>query len=208
MSRCSVHNPFLKDFDRDADYQQELENLVIKLRSNNANAADKKRILVIHSGMICYLVSKLSVRSRSLVDDLLQEAIVAAIEAINRAATELYDNNISPYINSCVCGAINNYIRKQCFRRKKEDLIPNIDVFERANQRIVHSQIYDITDLIDYAISQDDNLNRREYNRVIVKLRRLGYTNNEIAKIIEISTASVQANLTTLRKRYECYERD
>ncbi len=57
-------------------------------------------------------------------------------------------------------------------------------------------------DALEQCIVDDNNLKRREYKRVILQLKSAGYTNAEIASIIEISETYVQAMLADIKKSF------
>ena len=80
--------------------EPELWNLVSKLRSGDWSVAEL--IVESHLKLTTSIASEYAVYFPRLEDDLVAESWLLVVEAVNSAANKLYDDNITPYINSTV----------------------------------------------------------------------------------------------------------
>jgi DNA-directed RNA polymerase specialized sigma24 family protein len=164
--------------------------------------------------------------------DLIQEVIVRMMEIIANASEVLYDNNITAYIAKSARWAIKNHLAKRfivpgrTYRQKKKDdqFIPicysvmdfKVEAEDRSAEGqakskrrkvpsrliIKKTEMIELIDLINFCINQDDNLNRREYKKAVIRLKSSGYTDAEVADILEISRPQVTKLIMDVEKKF------
>lgn len=182
--------------------ETQLANLVQKLRDGTITKSEYDGIFMAHTRLIITIVHEQAWKAPYLFDDLLQIAMLSLYETLDKAALRLTDNNITPYLVVHVRGAILDAIRRGKITRK-------ID----RDRRSVKSESYkdtntstnEIMEAIEFAIEQDKNLKRREFKKVIIRLRTAGYDNKEIAGILNISISYIQNLLLDIKDYYEQY---
>lgn len=207
----SIRNPYgllpqpLSPFD--CDY------LVRHLRAHLATPEEIDELFMCHTRLAISIVSQYSWRAPWLIDDLLQVAMLTLFVSISKAPEKLTNNDIVPYLTTRIRGRIldeivnHGIISGRTHRRKVKQndftfpiyqpLTPNIDKMIDDPIRLL-----EIMEIVDQCIDAESNIKRREYKRVMVRLKAAGYTHKEIASIIEVSEFTVQSYLSDIKQLY------
>jgi len=200
--------------------ENDLRYLVECLRAGVISQEEVDVIFMGHARMAISIVSEHGWRAPYLLHDLVQVAMLAIAQSINRAPMKLVDNNITAYISRGVRGAVMNAINDQhiisgTHYRREKHADPDFDPPRYMPLLEIHNEIstdpldlVGIMDAIDKCIDADTNLKRREYKRVVVRLKAAGYKVKEIASIIEMSEAFIRGLIYDIEKKYSKIETD
>lgn len=212
--RRSVQNPFGIELPEKIE-EQMLSTLVAWHRHGMSTQEERDLIFMGHVRLGISIAGEFGWRARHLINDLVSVAMLGIAEAIYHAPDKMHDNNITPYIGTRIRGSVADFIQQQHIvasrtlrRRLAENPMwvqPLFDSLTKAHDRasIVGNSIIETLDYIQYCIDIDVNTHRREYKRAVIQLRSSGYTNKEIAGILEISDSHVYTLLTAVQHEFE-----
>lgn len=199
----SIKSPFNFELPQPLE-SDDLEYLVRLLRNGVATHYEKHEIFFGHIRIAINIVGRYA--KPYLVDDLLGVAMTSMMEAIVKAESKLTNNQITPYICTCLHGALIDYLNSHnCIgcKKKKKLINYNIDMTIDA-KRIHHNfELIDIMEVMTKCIEAEDNLKRREYKKVVLRLRAAGYNNREISEMIEVSENYVWQLMSEIRDYYQ-----
>lgn len=209
--------------------EQEQEVLVEKLRKKEANEQEKEQLIKSHIGLAKYLAKKASYRSPHLYDVFVADALYGLVKAVNDAEEALKDNNITPYISRKIYGILSRSLTEQqavrtpystIKRREKEgketkvvfsfslsgvltkndtrsdEAPPKKDRHKKSILSVTHGSMYELRDLIKHSI-------RKEFEQQVVDLRIQGYTDKEIAEILDCNRTTITKARKVIEARFE-----
>lgn len=211
--------------------EEELTNLVVKLRERRITAEEVKKLFMSHVRLGIKIATTQTWRVENLENDIVQVSMLAIAKAIVLAVDRLHDNNITPYIASRIKGEIINYCHRQSnvvpqrtlSRKKKDDtlyqavklrfldfqsVLANEKSFLPWKTKIeeklgrLADESNQVWEHIEDSINQDQNLRRREYKRQIIRLKAEGYSTEEISEILDMGLSTVKEMLLEVKKKY------
>ncbi len=97
---------------------EEMEQLVIKLRTFKDDQESKEFIVVRdqivygHMRLAISIASRFSFLNKHRAEDLIAEAFLILVKKVNQAVIALKDNNITPYLTSSLHGELSEFISK------------------------------------------------------------------------------------------------
>ena len=208
----SIRCPFGDDLPPPMD-EFYLEYQVVRLRDGLLIDEEKHEIIMSHTRLAIALASSWGRKAPYLINDLVQEALYGMVRAIDEAPQKLYNNNLTGFLIQRAKNAIYRCIdneqivpqqrRHEALKKNPSLLFPVYKENDRDHSRLDYDlRMVEIMDQIRQCIEKDTNLKRREYKKVIVRLRAAGYNSKEIASIIEVHRNYVQNCLRELEKEY------
>lgn len=200
----------------------ELDSLVSSLRSGTLSGSEetavKEKIILGHLKLIVSIVSQAVWRAEYLERDMIQEAMLGAVEAVDRAKTRLVDNNITPYISETVKGKLSDFIGNQFIvparsrRHRLQGLTENekqkvefpVEVKRLPSNKRTYKEdkTGEILDQLEKCIQNEVSVKKREYKKAIVQMRAASYDNPEIAEVLGLSERWVKKLMQEIREEF------
>jgi RNA polymerase sigma factor (sigma-70 family) len=194
---------------------QELELLVVKLRAGDQTA--KKPIIDSHYRLVLSIVGNYTIPQRHRLDDIVSVALLELVETVE-AHAKLIDNNITPYIVSRVCHAINLYIDQdkvirvpKTTRNRNGLTAPKITSLDAiaSKERKEETRDKDYNKLaapsykaLDKVWEHLESVLENDTERKIIELKLKGLNGAEIAKAVGLSESRVSTIKNEIQRRF------
>lgn len=183
--------------------EEEVENvefLVNNLRKGDQSVIDK--ILKAHIRLTVSIASKYASKVKSNSDEIVSAALYGLFHAIYKAPEKLKDNNIAPWIASCVhryCGEeVINILKKSVCSYSSLKRGRLSAIFEPLNSD--YEQKRDFSQELKECI---ESLAIDDLDLSIIKLRIEGYTDEDISQIIGIPKTNIFRRRKNLEQRFQ-----
>jgi len=214
------HKSYLtgRDYVRlDDDTLLELVTLYIKIGDEDA----RNKIINSHMPLAFDIASKYSYRVRNRVDDLQSEAVLALVEAVDKARVKIQDNIISPYINSYIHGKLSLYLRHD-----STVYIPPAEVKRRSNvnakkltyntfaislpdiDNLAYVDIDDSPVTEQYTVDEcqydiDESMKRlNKQEQTVLSYRLIGYNDPQIGVMLSVSKERIRQVREQIKKKF------
>jgi RNA polymerase sigma factor (sigma-70 family) len=212
---------------------EELEKLVIELKSKPNNEEIRNKIINSHLRLGVSIASRYGSKHNNRIDDLVGEMFLALVEGVIKFCKDSsYDNNITPYLVSRIHGKLSTYIENDrvihmpgrtvrhytATGSSKLDKIPNQVYLNQGSRDSELNDSYEGTGRFDgqYILPEtvDDNsesevleiLNKVTNNFIekrIIQLRAEGYSYREIGPMVGYSQSSIATMIAAIEKRFD-----
>jgi RNA polymerase sigma factor (sigma-70 family) len=169
----------------------DVTDLVVRLRAGDLTVKDE---LIRHHIRTALSITAWFVGKADL-EDLVSEAMLAVVEAVERAQQKLRDNNITPFIRSNVRGKLARFIDAESGlseRQLYKNGVPRPKRVEMPERSARESDLLQV--ILDLC---SDNRERE-----IVMLKSQYYNDTEVGEMVGLSRQRVGQILSDLEERY------
>jgi RNA polymerase sigma factor (sigma-70 family) len=182
---------------------EELSILVKALKDSSATPDQIQQIYFGHMRLGIAIACRIGTFIPHLIADMVSEAMLALLEGIRQAQTDMTDDNITPYLSVIMKRKIIDFLRMENVRRTLS-YSENVDLLSKAHERIgvYQHHLNEILEQVEHIILEDDNLKAREYKRVIVRLKSSGYSIEEVADILGMTQRHTRRLIQEVSDRY------
>lgn len=178
-----------------------LTTLVTMLRSGDLTVAN--RIAEGHMRLAMSIVSRYlaSYNCSRQLDDLVSVAMLAVVQAVRRAATNLVDDNITPFIVSAIHSAISNFLTEDSviYQPHSAERTRHVIENELPDVATVGSDVTSEIILWDLLHSACCN----SVDREIVRLRGKGFGDSDVAQAVGLSRACITKMRHAIETRFQ-----
>lgn len=193
--------------------------LVAKLRTGDKTVVTK---LIEHNIRLAMTIVSYYGR-RSQVEDIVSIALLELTMAVERAAKSLVDDNIGPYLTVSISRAINKFLAEDRLisipvETKRIKGLPDIKVSSINNKLHMDDKDDSFADArkvhFDAALVAPDSkgtdkiwerlfeITKTDLEREIILLKSQGYTNNEVAALLDEQPSKISRIKSELERRY------
>lgn len=174
-----------------------LDTLVNRLRTGDLSVANE--IIKGHMRLALSVVSRYYARyncGRQL-EDIVSVALLAVVESVRRATSNLQDNNITPYIVSAIHSRVSNYLTEDCVIHQPHGA--------EGKRPVVVEELPDVATVETSEIILWDLLSQaccNSVDREIVRLRSKGFGDKEVADAVGLSRPCVTKMRHAIETRF------
>lgn len=188
--------------------EDEQKDLCRRLKAGDASVRD--RLAASFYGIALYIAAQYGSHRRACLEDLLSESLLGVTQAL-ASISEMYDDDIRPYVMSKIQTRCSNY-----FKKSDSAILSGNERYRRANRgdHRIRRPINTPNLFFDIRPCKDDDEKAQKVlddiyevtttrrRRQILDLKIQGYTLPEIAKHLSVSRETVRLELNEIEYRY------
>jgi len=185
-----------------------LDDLVQRYRDGDDTVRDE--IMLLCRPQALRLVRRHCRACPTRSDDIRSMAVLSLVRAVITAQTGLEDNNIRPYLTTCIRGYVRDYMAKDSLIPipKKVWAAMVKEYGDKATDHIMHQALLIDVDLIPVMVKEDSyqdmlrELAPTYREKAVLELRMERRTLQEIGEILDVSHVTIYNIIQDLQGRY------